>query len=68
MGGHHQPATGPTCGLPYMCQWSPSHANWRCDRMSDSTAIFRQEVTDRIRNQVLVNRLTATSNKITKIS
>ena len=45
---------------------------WRCDRMSDSTAIFRQaglaEVTDRIRNQVLVNRLTATSSKITKIS
>ena len=40
--------------------------------MSDSTAIFRQaglaEVTDRIRNQVLVNRLTATSSKITKIS
>ena len=51
---------------------SPSHASWRCDRMSDSTAIFRQaglaEVTDRIRNQVLVNRLTATSSKITKIS
>ena len=40
--------------------------------MSDSTAIFRQaclvEVTDRIRNQVLVKRLTATSSKITKIS
>ena len=40
--------------------------------MSDSTAIFRQaclaEVTDRIRNQVLVNRLIATSSKITKIS
>ena len=40
--------------------------------MSDSTAIFRQaclaEVTDRIRNQVLVNRLTATSSNITKIS
>ena len=40
--------------------------------MSDSTAIFRQaclaEVNDRIQNQVLVNRLTATSSKITKIS
>ena len=40
--------------------------------MSDSTAIFRQaclaEVSDRIRNQVLVNRLTANSSKITKIS
>ena len=40
--------------------------------MSDSTAIFwqacRVEVNDRIRNQVLVNRLTATSSKITKIS
>ena len=40
--------------------------------MGDSTAIFRQacraEVDDRIRNQVLVNRLTATSSKITKIS
>ena len=39
---------------------NPSHASWRCDRMSDSMAIFRQacsaEVTDRIRNQVLVNR------------
>ena len=40
--------------------------------MSDNTANFRQachaEVNDRIRNQVLVNRLTATSSKITKIS
>ena len=40
--------------------------------MSDSTPIFRQacraEVHDQIRNQVLVNRLTATSSKITKIS
>ena len=51
---------------------NPSHVSWRCDRMSDSTAIFRQaclaEVSDRIRNQVLVNRLTANSSKITKIS
>ena len=40
--------------------------------MSDSTAIFRQaclaEVNFRIRNQVVVNRLTTTSSKITKIS
>ena len=39
--------------------------------MSDSMTIFRQaclvEVNFRIRNQVLVNRLTATSSKITKI-
>ena len=53
-------------------RWSPSHASWPCDRMSDSTAIFRQaclaEVTDGIRIQVLVKRLTATSSKITKIS
>ena len=50
----------------------PSHVSWHCDRMSDSTAIFRQacraEVNDRIRNQVLVNKLTATSSKITNIS
>ena len=35
-----------------------SHASWRCDRMSDSTAIFWQacwaEGNDRIRKQVLV--------------
>ena len=51
---------------------SPSHASWRCYQMSDSAAIFRQacrvEVNDRIWNQVLVNRLTTTSIKITKIS
>ena len=69
----NSPVTG---NSPHKGQWcgalSPSHASWRCDRMSDSTAIFRQaclaEVTDRIRNQVLVKRLTATSSKITKIS
>ena len=56
---------------PVKDQWSPSHATWRCDKISDSAEISRQagltEMNFRIQNQVLVNRLTAISSKITKI-